>query len=299
MTIKLTVVIPTKNRENDLITLVDSLMLQSRLPDELIIVDQSDTPDSKNNITGRWTKALSSELVYILDPSIKGLVDAKRVGSDRAKNELVCFLDDDLILDKHFIREMVKPFEHDSSINGSSGIFINFPKMSKFYKIIFSLFHRGIFKDPRPAVFRTYLGYSNELVKTSVLWGGITAWRRRILKEVPFDTHNSLFMMEDFDYSRKVRETIEDGMFINPNARAIHNHSLVNRPSEADQEERKIFEYMSYYKKSKHGHFSLMQLVWLLIGLFLDVLYKSIRSGNVTLIKAYLNGIKRSKYSEL
>jgi GT2 family glycosyltransferase len=298
MIMKLTVVIPTKNRENDLVALVDSLMLQSRLPDELIIVDQSDTPDSRNNITGKWTTALSSDLVYILDPSIKGLVDAKRVGSEKAKNEIVCFLDDDLILDPHFLREIVKPFVQDPSLRGSSGVFINFPKTSKLYKIMYSLFHKGIFSDPRPAVFKEYRGYSNGLVETSVLWGGITAWRSEVLAQVPFDTHNSLFMMEDFDYSRKIRETLENGLFINPNARAIHNHSVTNRASEADQEKRKIFEYISYYKKSKHNTLSYVHLAWLLLGLFLHVTFKSLQDGNISLIKAYLSGIKRGKISQ-
>ena len=293
MTIKLTVVIPTKNRENDLVALVDSLMRQSRLPDELIIVDQSDTSDSKNTITEKWTRTLSLDLLYILNPRIKGLVDAKRVGSELAKNEIVCFLDDDLILDRHFLREIAKPFVQDPSLRGSSGVFSNFPKTSNFFKIMYSLFHKGIFSDPRPAVFKEYRGYSNGLIETSVLWGGITAWRAEVLADVPFDTHNSLFMMEDFDYSRKIRESFDNGLFINPNARAIHNHSIANRASEVDQEKRKISEYIFYFKKSKHNSFSDFHLVLLLLGLFLHVVFKSFKDGNISLIKAYLNGIKK------
>jgi glucosyl-dolichyl phosphate glucuronosyltransferase len=293
MTIKLTVVIPTKNRENDLVALVDSLMRQSRLPDELIIVDQSDTSDSKNTITEKWTRTLSLDLLYILNPRIKGLVDAKRVGSELAKNEIVCFLDDDLILDRHFLREIANPFFQDPSLRGSSCVFSNFPKTSNFFKVMYSLFHKGIFSDPRPAVFKEYRGYSNGLIETSVLWGGITAWRAEVLADVPFDTHNSLFMMEDFDYSRKIRESFDNGLFINPNARAIHNHSIANRASEVDQEKRKISEYISYFKKSKHNSFSYFHLVWLLLGLFLHVVFKSFKDGNISLIKAYLNGIKK------
>ena len=35
------VVIPTKNRPTELATVIDSLLAQSRLPDQLIIIDQS------------------------------------------------------------------------------------------------------------------------------------------------------------------------------------------------------------------------------------------------------------------
>jgi len=296
---KLTVVIPTKNRKKDLETLVDSLILQSKLPDELIIVDQSLSSESQKVISEKWNSISKSQLVYILDSRIEGLVAAKSVGSEQAKNEVICFLDDDLILDAHFLREIVKPFLQDGRVRGVSGVFINFPKTSKLYKIMYSLFHKGIFSDPRPIVYKEYKGYSNPLVETSVLWGGITAWRSEVLKQVPFDTTNSLFMMEDFDYSRKIRETLGGGLFVSPNARAIHNHSVTNRASEADQEERKVFEYISYYKKSRRDKFSFVQLVWLLIGLFLHVVLKSFLDGNLALIKAYIDGIKKGKMSQL
>ena len=292
---RLSVIIPTKNRKSDLIALINSLMGQSIIPDELIIIDQSDTLSCKSIIINKWNTIENSKLKYIHDTSINGLVKAKWVGSKLASSEIICFLDDDLILDKHFLREIIKPFFENFDIKGSSGIFINYPKTSFAYKVIYSFFHKGIFKDPRPAVFKKYFGYCNNLLKTTVLWGGITAWRSEILQEVEFDTENSLFMMEDFDYSRKIRENFNGGLYLNPNARVVHNHSQTNRASEYEQEKRKIFEYITYYKKAKYEKFTYIHLVWLMFGLFLHILFKSIKTGNTTLIKAYFDGINISK----
>ena len=292
---KLSLVIPTKNRPEDLIELVDSIMSQSLMPDELIIIDQSDTSKSKELIQSRWKDASNSKLTYILDPSIKGLVDAKRHGTLISSHDLVCFLDDDLILDNHFLKQIVEPFQFDTKILGSSGVFINFPRRSKLYSVMYSLFHKGIFSDPRPQVFRKYEGYANPLLSTNVLWGGITIWNADVLKKVPFDDKNFLFMMEDFDYSAKVRSNLGNNFFINPNARAIHNHSEINRASETEQEARKISEYIAYYKKRSTKFIDLIHLLWLLIGLFLHVLYQSLKVRNIKLIRAFFKGINTSK----
>lgn len=201
----ISVIIPTKDRPKDLENLINSLLNQSLKPDELIIIDQSNSQESKNLVKKIWKNKIHAKLVYILNSDIKGLVDAKRYGTNLVSSELVCFLDDDLILDDRFIEEIVKPFNNSTSILGSSGIFINFPNRSILYSKMYSLFHKGIFSDPRPKVFKKYEGYKNSLIESNVLWGGITIWQLDVLKKVPFDDKNFLFMMEDFDYSAKVR----------------------------------------------------------------------------------------------
>ena len=92
---KLSVIIPTKNRESDLISLINSLLVQSKVPDELIVIDQSDISSCEKLITNKWSAMENSKLKYIHDTSIKGLVEAKWVGSKLASSEIICFLDDD------------------------------------------------------------------------------------------------------------------------------------------------------------------------------------------------------------
>ena len=75
----LTAVIPTKDRPLDLPKAVTSILGQSNLPDELIIVDQSDSHESKNSIYSLWPENVSVNLIYIHDVTVSGLVEAKRV----------------------------------------------------------------------------------------------------------------------------------------------------------------------------------------------------------------------------
>jgi glycosyltransferase involved in cell wall biosynthesis len=90
---KISAVIPTKNRAQDLFLALKSILLQTELPDQLIIIDQSDNKASFNIITKLDLKN-NIDLTYILDPKIKGLVHAKHVSLDYVKNELVSFLEE-------------------------------------------------------------------------------------------------------------------------------------------------------------------------------------------------------------
>lgn len=287
----ISVIIPTKNRPEDLRNLIDSLVIQSLSPDELIVIDQSETSLSKNLVESKYNELLDSKLVYILNPDIQGLVDAKRHGANIASSDLICFLDDDLILDTKFIEEIVRPFKNKEKILGSSGVFINFPERSRLYKLMYSIFHKGIFSDPRPVVYKKYEGYENKLIESNVLWGGITIWQSFVLKKVPFDDKNFLFMMEDFDFSAKVRQKMGSNFVINPNARAIHNHSETNRGSIAEQEAKKISEYIGYFKKRNTQFIDLIHLFWLLVGLLSHAFYESIKTREISILFSYFSGI--------
>lgn len=63
------IIVPTCNRQNDLAKLIDSILLQTVLPLKVIIVDQSDTGDTKKYIEDcrkqLLTKSNKIEVIYI------------------------------------------------------------------------------------------------------------------------------------------------------------------------------------------------------------------------------------------
>ena len=107
----LTLIIPTKNRPNDLRKAIESVLFQTQLPDELIIIDQSKDNLSKltlNEITFNYPKI---KLIYIHDTSIKGLVDAKRIGVENSSGNIICFIEDDVYLEPSYLREIKAGFK--------------------------------------------------------------------------------------------------------------------------------------------------------------------------------------------
>ena len=74
---KLAVVVPTKNRPNELRNFLSSLWQQEFLPDQLIIVDQSVPSKTLNQEVEIKAKELEIKLSYLHDEEINGLVQAK------------------------------------------------------------------------------------------------------------------------------------------------------------------------------------------------------------------------------
>ena len=102
----ITAVIPTRNRPKDLSNVINSLCTQSRLPDELIIVDQSVDDLSFRAVNNTLSKFKQIKHIYIHDPMILSLLDAKRVAVNHASGDIVCFLEDDVVLDANYIQQI-------------------------------------------------------------------------------------------------------------------------------------------------------------------------------------------------
>src|SRR6266446_4517295 len=94
------VIIPTKNRPIDLNLTVESLFQQSVLPMQLIVVDQSDTEESKERVERLFAEASFAfreavQLYYIRDPTISGGAVARNRAMQIAQGDVWLFLDDD------------------------------------------------------------------------------------------------------------------------------------------------------------------------------------------------------------
>lgn len=114
---KTSVIIVTFNRADDLKEALLSLTRQTRLPDEVIVVDNNST-DSTKEVAGEFKGPLNLE--YVLETR-QGIAYARNTGICRAKNELVVFTDDDCRPAPTWLEEIVKPFYGDPKIGQVGG----------------------------------------------------------------------------------------------------------------------------------------------------------------------------------
>jgi len=70
----LTAVIPTRNRPGDLAKAVASVLNQTVLPDELMIVDQSPGDESRTMVDSLMAAKAGLKLTYIHDPGSRRLL---------------------------------------------------------------------------------------------------------------------------------------------------------------------------------------------------------------------------------
>lgn len=151
------VVIATKNRPQELRTTVDSLLAQTRPADEVIVIDQSTGPASRLSVQSALSRGGVSKstpvLKYKLDRSVPGAGAARNVGIDLARGEILVFIDDDVILEAHFLEELLLEYGRDPEVAGVSGIITNYTKPGFLHRILLALFWRGPFHDERQPIY--------------------------------------------------------------------------------------------------------------------------------------------------
>jgi GT2 family glycosyltransferase len=104
MTEKTSVIIVTRNREKMLAGCLESLVKQTLLPNEIIIVDNTSTDDTKK-VALYFKKKLP--IKYVLEKQV-GIPFARNRGVKEASGSLLLMLDDDCVADKFWVERMVE-----------------------------------------------------------------------------------------------------------------------------------------------------------------------------------------------
>jgi glycosyltransferase involved in cell wall biosynthesis len=257
--LKKSVVIATKNRLQDIIKCIESILIQTLLPDEIVIVDSSDTHELNSRI--KEFKSGITKIIYV--HTKPGVNYQRNIGIEKSSGDIVFFLDDDTILEKDFLKEIVNVFENDKEkkIGGVQGDIINVKTKNRsvVYSIltaisrtinialdnIFFLYKIGNGKF-RLSGFPTYRYGTNKMVYVECLPSGLTAFRREVLNEFAWD--ENIYYMTDDDFSYRVSRKYKN--VYTPYARLIHNVSPTAR--EKAYLRRKLFieSYCRHFKKN-------------------------------------------------
>ena len=294
-------VIPTRNRPADLTKAVVSILVQKRLPDALIIVDQSDGNESVDSVNQLFEPESPIELIYVHDPRVSGLVEAKKVASEISGHDIICFLEDDVVLEDTYLENIEQGFLSNPGMLGCSGVITNQPYQSGFYRYMHALFFRGIFKDPRVQIFGQQASDADKhgLVLCDVLSGGLSAWRREVLLSVPFDVGNGFFMFEDIEYSTRVVKKYGHKLYINKNARLEHHMAARNRDPHGYRQQRKLKEAVLFYKKRKHWPGARVGLFSSMLWWLAEAVYQSAKGRRFGPLFGYWRGVYEGITSRL
>src|SRR5688500_7548735 len=109
-------IIATRNRPDELLVTIESLVRQTVLPAELCIVDSSDETPVRAKI-----EELCEEVGLALDyhhPAPRGLTIQRNIGIDRTTGDPVFFVDDDVFLEPDCHAEILKEYERWADATG-------------------------------------------------------------------------------------------------------------------------------------------------------------------------------------
>lgn len=106
---KIAVTIGVYNEEKNIENLIKSLLIQTRLPDEIIIVDDG-SYDRTAHIIKKYT-INNSNIEYIYQEN-RGPAAARNKAWRNSKSDICIFTDGDCIPEKNWIEELIKPFSN-------------------------------------------------------------------------------------------------------------------------------------------------------------------------------------------
>ncbi|MDL1872096.1 glycosyltransferase [Deltaproteobacteria bacterium PRO3] len=117
--IRAAVLVPLFNAENRIAGLLESLLAQTRLPDEIILVDDGSS-DSSGVVVAGFAKRYP---IIKYDYRANGGAASARNAAWRMTTADICvFTDDDCLPERNWLEEMLKPFA-DPGIGGVGGIY--------------------------------------------------------------------------------------------------------------------------------------------------------------------------------
>lgn len=242
---KIAFVVPTKDRPVDLKKMLRSLAKQERKPDQIIIVDGS-MPPIKNVV--KEFKKLPIDYVAVYPPSLAKQRNAGMAQLDK-NITLAGYLDDDVVLEKDAIKNMVAFWTGAESDVGGAAFNITNTEPAKWTKLK-SLF---FLDSPTPGRLlisgcTSILGNQDQNISVDWLCGGATVWRREVINNYKYDEwFKGTGYLEDVDFSFNVRSEYE--LFLVAKAKLAHYSKPVKPEKNFTLGKWQIFNRMYIVKK--------------------------------------------------
>lgn len=202
-------IIATRNRPDELLTSVESIVGQTVLPAELCIVDSSDETPVRARIEV-LCKRVGLQLDYH-HPAPRGLTIQRNIGIDRTTGDPVFFVDDDVFLEPTCHEEILKEYERWGpelgGVRATPKKPARPPRISILWRKLFGI--GGWWPE---ASGRMRAGFWVEGVsiaagvrKIEYMTGWFMSFKREVLKEDRFDENLSGYAhKEDVDYTYRV-----------------------------------------------------------------------------------------------
>lgn len=206
------IVIPTYHRPAELETALNSILTQTRRPDELIVVDDGDL--SELPLSGNLQQAgIHYRLVRKERP---GLTESRNLGVSIATGDLIFFFDDDVELFPDYLEQVLLIFEQDTDrrIGGIGGIIVNYKPMTPIRRLrrLMDRFFLNSGKTEGKVLrsgFCTNFGATARLPEADYdvdfLPGAAFAFRREVFEHLRFSPgYHEAAIGEDKDFSYRI-----------------------------------------------------------------------------------------------
>lgn len=290
-------------RPEPLLKLLQSVKMQTCYPNQILIIDGS---------TNTATQKIVAENTFLnleyhaVPPEHRGLTKQRNYGIARvnAAAEVVCFLDDDTVLEPTYFEEILKTFKADLGITGVGGVAINentwaeIDSKKTYNPSKYYVFEGYVYKEGTRNIVRNYLGLQSNLgpgkmpvyshgrtcgfplndktYEVDLLIGMSMAFRKTVTDVLSFSPYFEGYgLYEDADFSLRALQFGKN--VINTQAQLAHYHDTAGRPNQYQYGKMVVRNGWYVWRVKEPNPSFKAQLKWHAITLLLT----SIRASNI------------------
>jgi GT2 family glycosyltransferase len=285
--VDVSVVIPTYNRPADLRECLRSILDQIARPGEVLVVDNSDAAAAE---TRRVVEEVAPDfstagitLQYVDNRHSNSLTSAKNAGIDRARGEIVSFLDDDVMLDRRYYEVMLEAFRTHPDALGVEGAVIDGrakpPMRFELEQLLGRIFYLGFREAARcrvlPSLAVTYP--LTDAVVTCEWLSGAAAYRRRIFEEFrPDEKLRKYADNEDLDLSYRIFRKYPRALLFVGRAKYHHKGSAAGRVTGRDRVYmQEVYRLYLFFKHIDVSVGTILIYLWSRLGRLIYLLGRS------------------------
>ncbi len=325
---RVSVLISTKNRFQDLKECIDSILIQTVKPDEIILVDASDTSESMEMVK----KALATtgiKLTYHRQEVISGKIRKTAAWNKAVRlalGDVIVFLDDDVVLDKYYIYHILEPYyENPENIAGVTGYtkkpndgeptqkgvsFLFF--LNRLFCNLFLLPNAEGNGRMQSSGFPAYPASKNDILSVEIMPTCNMSIKKDIFQEFAFDEwfYNYSYQ-EDDDFTYRVSRKYK--LLYTPFAELVHKSSPIARDNKEIIETMKVLNHYYFFKKNMPKSLkNWLAFLWSEMGLLflrsfsfssfkdLSLSFTGLTTWkNIPLIKARMSGYRKILHSQI
>jgi GT2 family glycosyltransferase len=238
MSLTASIVIATYRRPQDLAACLDSILGQSAPPLEVIVVDNDARRSAQATLCPYEAQYRAQRILLRYQASPKNSPScARNLGVQLAQGDIVLFLDDDVVLEKDYLSEILKVYAACPTALGVQGYITNSYEGPRFWRKVF--FQPDCTPDVcrvLPSIRSIYPLTPKTILPCEHLSGSNASYRHSILMEFPQDENLLKYSFgEDLDQSYRIFQRHPDTLWLTPFARCIHKNSPAGRATSQER----------------------------------------------------------------
>jgi glycosyltransferase involved in cell wall biosynthesis len=255
---KFTLIVCTYMRPEPLLLLLQSVQKQTVYPNQILIIDGSTNKETEIQLSKNKFKNLN---YFLVNENDRGLTKQRNFGLNLVDNssEVVCFLDDDIVLEHNYFEEILKTYTIYPDASGVGGYIVNESRwtfVGQNYKAKLKEYYYDGWKinDGSRFLIRKLLGldsnqppgyapnYSHgrsvgflpptdKIYPVEQLMGGVSSFKKEVFDSFRFSTYFEGYgLYEDADFTLRVSKSGQ--LYLNTAAKLSHYHDEAGRPNQ-------------------------------------------------------------------